>query len=78
MYPMPLLTGGANIDIVTQIMAIFTAIGNWFVSSVTSMLPIFYAPDTGLTIIGVLTCCGLGVSVILLVLKFVKRFFKWG
>ena len=71
------LTGGPS-DIVTQILAVFTAIGNWFVSSITSMLPIFYVPETGLTILGVLTCCGLGVGVILMVILTVKRFFKWG
>lgn len=64
--------------IVTQILAIFTAIGNWFVSMITSLLPIFYNAESGLTILGVLACCGLAVGVILMVTQFVKRFFRWG
>lgn len=64
--------------IVTQILAIFTAIGNWFVSCITSLLPIFYDSESGLTILGVLACCGLAVGVILMVIQFVKRFFRWG
>lgn len=69
------LTGTA--DVVTAIMAIFTALGNWFVSTITSMLPIFYSDASGLTILGVLACCGLGVGVIFLVIGFIQRFFHW-
>ena len=71
------LTGTPS-DMITQILAIFTAIGNWFVESVTSMTALFYVPETGLTVVGVLAICGLAVGVILLLINTVKRFFRWG
>ena len=67
----------SSTGIVDSVLEIFTAIGTWFVTMITGMLPIFYSAETGLTIIGVLTCCGLGVSVILLVVGFVRNFFHW-
>lgn len=63
--------------VVDQILEVFGAIGDWFVTMITSMLPIFYAAETGLTILGVLACCGLAVGVIFLVIGFVQKFFHW-
>lgn len=70
-----MLTGTAGVA--TEIFEIFSAIGAWFVSMITNLLPIFYTAESGLTIIGVLAVCGLGVSVILLVIGFVQNFFHW-
>lgn len=75
--PMMFMTGTANTSVVESIMSIFTAIGTWFVSMITAMLPIFYTAEEGLTIIGVLTVCGLGVATILLVVNFIRKFFHW-
>ena len=72
----PLLTGAAT-GVVEQILTVLTAIGGWFVTMISNMLPIFYVPETGLTIIGVLSVCGLGVGVILLVINKVSDFFHW-
>lgn len=73
----PMMLSGTATNIVEQILLVFTAIGNWFVSAITSMLPIFYSADTGLTILGVLACCALAVGVILMIVMFIKNFFHW-
>lgn len=76
MFPALFLTGTAP-GVVEQILTVLTAIGGWFVTMISNMLVIFYAPETGITVIGVLSVCGLGVSVILLVVNKVSDFFHW-
>lgn len=75
--PLMFMTGTVSTGIVESIMTILTAIGGWFVSMIQQMLPIFYDPSTGITVIGVLCVCGLGVGVILLVINKVSDFFHW-
>lgn len=61
-------------DIITAIFAVFTEFGEWIGSAITSLMPIFYSVDTGLTFIGALGVCGLGMSVIFLMLGFIQNF----
>ena len=77
MFFNPMMLSGTATNVLEAVLSVLTAIGTWFVSTITDMLPIFYAPDTGLTIIGVLSCCGLGVGVILMIAMFIKNFFHW-
>lgn len=64
-------------NIVELVLSVFTAIAGWFVETITAITPIFYVAETGLTIIGVLSLCGLGVGIILLVINLVRRFFNF-
>lgn len=50
-------------NVLTRIMAVFTAIMNWIVDSVESITPMFYVDETGLTFLGFLAVAGLGFSV---------------
>lgn len=71
----PLLTGGPGV--VESGLEVMSAIAQWIVSMITSLFPIFYSDETGLTVIGFLSCCALGVSVTLLLVNKVSDFFHW-
>ena len=66
-------TGG----VATSIFEIFGLIGDWIVETIPKFFVLFYSPETGLTIIGVLTCCSLGVAVVFLLVNFVRKFFRF-
>lgn len=67
--------------IVEAIFAVFTAIGNWFVESLSSMTSLFWTVgDSGsgsLTFLGTLAVCGLGVAVITLLISIITRFIRF-
>lgn len=65
-------------SVLTSILAVFSAIGTWIVQAVQDMIPIFWnATDSSLTLIGVLSVAGLGLSVIFLVVGLIQRFFHF-
>lgn len=66
-----------SVDLVTSVFNVFSKIGSWFVEVIPSMLSIFYNETTGLTIIGILALCGLGVGTILMVFNLVRGFFNF-
>lgn len=66
------MTGTSSV--LTAILAVFTAIGEWITSATTSLLPMFYVAETGLTFLGVLAVAGLGFSVIFLVMGIIQNF----
>lgn len=61
-------------DILTAVLAVFTAIGEWIADAITALLPIFYNAETGLTLMGVLAVAGLAFSVIFLVMRIIENF----
>lgn len=63
--------------ILTAILEVFSAIGTWIVDAVTSLLPMFYVAETGLTLIGILSVCGLGMSVIFLLIGIIQSFLRF-
>lgn len=65
-------------SVLTSILAVFSAIGTWIVGAVEDMIPIFWnSTDSSLTLIGVLSVAGLGLSVIFLVVGLIQRFFHF-
>lgn len=62
--------------VVSAITAVFTAIGEWFVAIVLTMLDIFYV-DGALTFIGTLAVMGLGIAVILLILAMIRSYIRF-
>ena len=60
--------------ILESILAVFTEIGEWIGSAVTSLLPMFYVADTGLTFLGVLAVAGLAFAVIFLIIGLIQNF----
>ena len=61
-------------SVLTSILAVFTAIGDWISTAVTSLTPMFYVADTGLTFLGTLAVAGLGFSVIFLMIGIIQNF----
>lgn len=66
-------------DILTSILAVFTAIGDWIPEAVTNLIPMFYSAGVeggagSLTFLGVLAVAGLAFSVIFLVIGIIQNF----
>ena len=74
MYTMLTATGTGVIE---SLMAIWTAISTWIVSSISSVSVIFYSAETGLTLLGVLAVSSLGIGVIFLLIGVVQKFFHF-
>lgn len=60
-------------SILTSILAVFTAIGEWISTAVTSVSAMFYA-EGALTLLGTLAVAGLGFSVIFLLIGVISNF----
>lgn len=63
----------AGSSILSAILAVFTAIGEWIGTSVTSISAMFYA-EGALTLLGTLSVCGLGFSIIFLLIGVITNF----
>lgn len=64
--------------VLEAILAVFTAIGDWIVESVPTMMPMFYNAESGLTFMGVLAVAGLAFSVVFLLIGIIQRFLHFG
>ena len=67
-------TASTDRNVISAILEIFLAIGEWISTAVTSMTPMFWAAETGLTFLGVLAVAGLGFSVIFLIIGLIQHF----
>lgn len=61
-------------EVIAAITGIWTKIIAWLTSAITAIIPIFYDGSSGLTFMGVLAVCGLGFSVIFLVIGLIQNF----
>ena len=61
-------------DILSAVLAVFTAVGTWISGAVTQLMPMFYVEATGLTFLGVLSVAGLAFSVVFLIIGLIQRF----
>lgn len=60
-------------NIVSAITAVFTAIMDWIITAIESVIPVFYSAE-GLTFLGVLALIALGISIFFLVLGLIQNF----
>lgn len=60
--------------VLTAIFDVFTAVGQWIVTTVPELLTMFYSAESGLTILGVLAVASLAVSVIFLIIGLIQNF----
>lgn len=65
-------------EIVTSVFNVFSGIGTWFSTTIPTLLELFWNSESGLTIIGTLALCGLGIGVILKVFHLIRGFFSFG
>lgn len=60
--------------VLESVLEIFTGVGEWISTAVTSFIPMFYVAETGLTFLGVLAVAGLAISVTFLLIGIIQRF----
>lgn len=63
--------------ILTAILEVFSSIGTWIVETIAELMPMFYVAETGLTLLGILAVCGLGMSVIFLLIGIIQSFLRF-
>lgn len=61
-------------EVLTAVLAVFTAVGEWLSDAVLALVPMFYVAETGLTFLGVLAVAGLAFSVVFLMIGIIQRF----
>lgn len=61
-------------NVLSRILEVFTAVGEWITSAVESLTPMFYTSEAGLTFMGVLAVAGLAFSVVFLILGIIQNF----
>lgn len=59
-------------SILTAILSVFTAVGEWIVAAFNSLVPLFYTAESGLTFVGVLAVAGLAFSIAFLLINLIK------
>ena len=68
----------ASNGVLTAILAVFTMIAEWIGTAVSTVMPMFYVAETGLTFLGVLAVAGLAFSVVFLIIGVIQRFLHFG
>lgn len=63
--------------IIGAIFGIFTSIGVWMVETLPTFFALFYVQETGLTLLGTLAVCSLGISIVFLLVGIIQRFMKF-
>ena len=61
-------------SVLTAILAVFLAVGEWLSSAVTTLTPMFWVAETGLTFLGTLAVAGLAFSVAFLIIGLIQNF----
>lgn len=61
-------------SIVTAITGVFTAMATWIADTIPSIVAVFYDSTNGLTFLGVLAVCALGISVFFLLMGLIQNF----
>ena len=65
---------GTVSNVLDAILEVFSSIGEWIPGAVTSLIPMFYTAEAGLTFLGVLAVAGLAFSVVFLVMGLIQNF----
>lgn len=60
--------------VLDAILAVFMSVAEWISGAVTSLIPMFYVAETGLTFLGVLAVAGLAISVAFLIIGVIQNF----
>lgn len=64
-------------NILDAVLEVFTSIGEWITTTVPTFYGLFYNAESGLTLLGVLAVCGLGMSVVFLLISVIQGFLHW-
>ena len=63
--------------VLSAILEIFLAVGEWISSAVTSLTPMFWSAESGLTFLGVLSVAGLAFSIAFLIINLIQGFLQF-
>ena len=66
-----------DLGVVDEVFSVFTKVGEWISSNLPTFVSLFYNSTTGLTFMGVLALCSLGISVCFLLLGIIQSFLKF-
>ena len=66
----------ATTGVVSAILAVWTAIANWYIDTFELVPKIFYNSETGLTFVGVLAVVGAGLAIIIGLVMTIRSFLK--
>ena len=61
-------------SVLEAILAVFMDIAEWVPTAITSLVPVFWNAESGLTFMGVLAVSGLAISVVFLIMGVIQRF----
>lgn len=61
---------------VESVLSVFTALIDWFVTSIGAVVPIFYVAETGLTFIGGITVIGVAIAVATLIFATIRSMLR--
>lgn len=61
-------------SILTAILAVFTALFEWLIESLTAVVGLFWVAGTGLTFFGVLAIVSLGIAIFFLLIRVIQNF----
>lgn len=61
-------------QIIESILQLFTELSEWLVTTIPSLMSLFYVTETGLTFLGALAVAGLGISVVFLLIGVIQNF----
>lgn len=64
-------------NVLDAILAVFMSVAEWISGAVTSLIPMFYVAETGLTFLGVLAVAGLAISIAFLIINVITSFLRF-
>ena len=75
----PVDSGDSSASVFTtdSVFAVFAGIGAWLVSELGNVTSLFYQADSGLTLLGVLAVCGLGLAVVFLLISWIRNLLQF-
>ena len=62
--------------VVTAVLAVFTAVLQWFVTSIEVAIGIFWTAEAGLTFLGTLAVIGLAIAIVLMLFAMIRSYLK--
>ena len=63
-------------SVVSSILAVFTALVEWFTTTIGDVGAIFYVADTGLTFVGTITVIGVAIAVTTMVIAMIRSLLR--
>lgn len=63
--------------IIESITGVFDSMSEWLTGALADVTSLFYAPDTGLTLVGTLAIMGLSIAVVTMLIAVIRSFLRF-